>query len=111
MAVKDYYKIIFIILTELFDCKESGKRINTDNINAERFNIETSYYISIIADLLYDGYIRGIKIHVTKSGRFISGFEDMEITRAGIDYLNENSVMKKVYKHLKELRDWMSVIK
>ena len=110
MAVKDYYKIIYIILSELFDCKETGKRLNVENVSPERFGIESSYLISIINDLLQEGHIRGVKVHVTKSGRFISGYENMEITRQGIDYLSNNTMMKKIYRNIKELRDWFPII-
>lgn len=111
MSTKDYNKIVFAILQELFSSKEEGHRIDIRAIGAERFNISPSYLISILSDLMNEGYIRGFKIIETKSGRIVDGYGKTEITMKGIEYLQENSIMKKVYKSLKELRDWFPIIK
>lgn len=111
MSTKDYYKIVFAILRELFCCKEEGKRVDIRTISADRFDIAPSYLISILSDMLDEGYIRGFEIIETKTGRIVDGYGNTEITMKGIEYLQENTIMKKIYKNLKEFRDWIPVIK
>ena len=39
MANDDYFKILYIILTELYEAKKQGKKINLDDISPQRFKI------------------------------------------------------------------------
>lgn len=109
MAKDDMRKILYIILTELYESKKNGKRIDLDIINPERFKINESYWLDIIEEASSHGWIKGIMIKQTKTGRIVSGMEDMEITFDGVTYLSENSTMKKVYEALKEVKDWTSI--
>lgn len=105
MAKDDIFRIIYVILKELYENKKDGKRTPIGNISAERFNIPYSYWLDIISELSENEYVSGVKIVQTKTGRIICGLEDMDITLKGIEYLEENSMMKKVYNFLKDVKD------
>ena len=105
MAKDDIFRIIYIILKELYENKKDGKRTPKEYISAERFNIPDSYWLDIISELIKNEYIKGVKVFHTKTGRLISGIEEIDITLKGIEYLQENSMMKKVYNFLKDVKD------
>ena len=106
MAKDDIFKIIFSILTELYACKKQGCKVDLQDISAKRFGINESYLLDILFELLQEGYIKGFSVRTTKgTGRCVCGLEDVDITLKGIEYLQENSTMKKVYEKLKEVKD------
>lgn len=110
MAKDDFFRLVFIILTELYEAKKQGSRINVEAISSKRFHISDSYWLDILSELQSEGYVRGLLIGKTKTGRIVSGLEDIDITMKGIEYLQENSKMKKVYEALKEAKDWVPFI-
>ena len=107
MAKDDIFKIIYILLTELYESKKQGCKVNLQDISPERFGINASYFMDILCELLQEGYIKGLKVRESKTGRIVSGMSDIDITLKGIEYLQDNSQMKKVFNILKEVKDWM----
>lgn len=107
MAKDDFFRLVYIILKELYECKKQGCRVDADAISAERFGIPESYLLDILYELLKKGYIRGVLMRETKGGGkyAVAGLEDIDITIDGIEYLQENSMMKKVYNALKDLKN------
>lgn len=62
--------------------------------------------------LLEDGYIKGVSLSPTIQGpTIINNIQDTYATSAGLQYLVENSMMKKVYNVSKEVRDWIPLFK
>ena len=109
MAKDDYFKIVYAILTELYEAKKSGKKVALDAIHPERFGIVFGYWADIMEELLEAGYISGFSVSITKTGRYFSSdwYETIKITMAGIQYLQDNSKMKQMYDMAKEVRDWI----
>ena len=105
MARDDMFKIIYVVLTELYEAKKAGKKIDKETISSERLGIPSGYLADIIIELIDNGYVKGISYRKTKSGRIFSSIEDMSITLAGVEYLQENSMMKKVHEALKNVKD------
>lgn len=105
MAKDNYFKIVYVILTELYESTKAGERVDLQNISAERFQIKSGYLLAILAELLDNGYIKGLIIRDTKTGRVVSNLEEINITMKGIEYLQENSTMKKVTEALKNVKD------
>lgn len=105
MAKDDIFRIIYVILKELYENKKEGIRTPRDHISAERFDIPDSYWLDIICELIKNDYVSGVKITNTKTGRIIGGLDDIDITLKGIEYLQENSMMKKVCDFLKGVKD------
>ena len=94
-------KIIYSILTEI---KKGENRPHWGD-----YGIEKEEFANIIEMMEGEGLIKnssvirgglGNKAHVI----FI---KDAKITMKGLDYLEENSIWKKTYKGLKEVREWL----
>lgn len=109
MANDDYFKILFIILNELYGCLKEGKKVNLNDIAPSVLKIPDPYWLNIVKTACERGYISGPIFRKTKAGLIAGGLEDMEITMEGIEYLKENAQMKKVYAVLKEVKDWIPV--
>ena len=109
MAKDDYFKLVYAILTELYECKKSGTKVPLDAIHPERFGIPVSNWLDIMEELLDAGYISGFAVHTTKTGRYLSSdwLDSVKITMSGIAYLQDNSKMKQMYELAKEVRDWI----
>lgn len=45
MAKDDYFKLVYAILTELYECKKSGTKVPPDAIHPVRFGIPVSYWL------------------------------------------------------------------
>ena len=105
MAKDDTFKIIYTILKELYEHKKEGTQTPLEDIGPERLCIPVPYWVSIICDLIDEAYISGAKYRKTKTGKALTGLDDIEITLKGVEYLQENSMMKKVYSALKEIKD------
>lgn len=105
MAKDDIFKIIYVILTELYEAKKAGEKVDLEAVSSERLGVPSGYLTDIIIELIDNGYIRDVSYRVTKSGRVFHGLGDMTITLAGIEYLRENSMMKKVHETLKNVKD------
>lgn len=105
MAKDDMFKIIYIILKELYEHMKDGTRVPFCDISPERFQITEGYWVTIICELEEQGYISGIKARNTKTGRVVGGVDDINITLKGAEYLQENSTMKKVHDVLKGIKD------
>lgn len=106
MAKDDFFRIVYVILSELYGHLKDGTKANLEDIGPKRFNISDGYLLVIIDWLSTNGYVSGVRIRKTKTGRAVGDMEDIMITPDGIKYLQENSTMKKVYRVLKEVRDW-----
>lgn len=107
MARDDHFKIIYVILTELYECKKANCPINMAVISPQRFQIQDGYLLDILSDLLEEGYVKGFDIINTKTGRCVLSIEDIKSTMKGTEYLQDNSKMKQVYSVLKEVKDWV----
>ena len=56
--------------------------------------------------MMYDvGYIKGVEITEYISGEKEIYCEDIQITLKGLEYLQENSIMQRIYKTAKGVKD------
>lgn len=107
MAKDDYFKIVYVILEELYGCRKANQRIDLEAISPKRFGIEAGYLLSILEELLETGYAKGFIVKHSKTGKYVMNLEEIEITMNGIEYLQENSKMKQIYKMAKEIKDFI----
>lgn len=105
MAKDDIFKLVYVILTELYEAKKAGEKVDVEAISSERLGIPSGYLADIIVELIDKGYVKGISYRETKSGRIFSPIEEMSITLEGVEFLQENSMMKKVHEALKNIKD------
>ena len=103
MPRDDYFRLVFKILSELYTTLKAGERIDVAKLTDEAFKIPQAYWAEIMCNLLSDGYVKGYSVRGYLSGMAITGLEDIQITPKGIEYLQENNMMQKVFKYLKEI--------
>lgn len=100
----DNFKAVYQILSALeksMDCEELDLEAidhNSLGVSKERW----SRYIEMMLDV---GYIKGATIKKDISGRTRVECHDMRITLKGLEYLQENSVMRKMYNAAKGIID------
>lgn len=103
MAKDDYHVVVCRLLTILYGYFKTGERVDGSVLTAAAFGIPEGYFVNVIEALLQQGFVTGAEIII------IGGIEsvkltNLKITPAGIEYLSENSMMKKAVKFLKEAK-------
>lgn len=62
-------------------------------------------YLEMMADI---GYIKGIRVYKDITGETVVDNDDIRITLKGLEYLTENSIMQRIYKATKGIKDIIS---
>ena len=86
------------------------REVNDGNIpSAEDYGLSKEEYWSIIEAAQDDGLIKGaIFSRRGQSSKILCGFLDgVQLTVKGMEYLDNHAPAMKLYKGLKELRDWL----
>lgn len=99
MAQDDFLIIVYKFLKRLYSDLKSGTQSDLAEIVSDKqmFPINDSYWAAILEDLTKKGYIQGASVQrLSKENvRIISG-NDFRITMDGVEYLTENSTMRKI---------------
>lgn len=113
MARDDYYVIVYKILSYLYQCLKLGKKIDEKCIDNDNkyISINLDYWKYIIVKLIDEEYISNVQYDRTWCGEIIiSNLDQAQITPKGIEYLDDNSLMEKAKKFLKETKEIMPFI-
>lgn len=105
MAKDDYYVIVYAILKYLYDCLKTDDKVDFRVIEAATFDIPFNYWCYIIESMQNMNLIDGLAMVDTKDGRLIQHRGRTRITPDGIAYLFENSMIQKVKRTLKDVKD------
>ena len=103
----DNFKCIYKILRALekaMDYPEfelSQIDYNKLEISKERW----ARHLEMMADI---GYIKGIRVYKDITGETVVDNDDIRITLKGLEYLTENSIMQRIYKATKGIKDIIS---
>ena len=102
MSRTDYHVVVCRLLKYLYDCLRKAKPVNVDCMTPEYFKVEESYWTYILRHLIEDGYIEGAILFpvLGQQEPVIKITNRINITPKGIEYLDENSVMKKAKEFL-----------
>jgi len=107
MKKNDYFVIVYRILTHLYDCFQAGKWADLNMISSKTLQINNGYLVNIIESMLHEGYIRSyiIDANFMPSLNVTPGVKinNLKITQKGIEYLQEDHMMEKAEKALKEV--------
>lgn len=76
-----------------------------DDISAARLNISENRRMALLKMLLDSGYVKGFSIEEDIMGAYLLSKGRPRITLKGLEYLNENSLMKKAYKLAKGIKE------
>ncbi len=108
MSKDDYHVLAYRILAYLYECLKQGMRPSTDYLSCDTkaFPVGESYWNYVLIHLLEEGYVEGFfTVPILRGEHGIKGMENIQITPKGIEYLQDNSKMKKVREFLKGLKE------
>jgi len=109
MAKNDYFVLAYRVLSYLYACLKEGEPADWEylNYNTKDFPIGEEYFRYLLEHLLLDEYIEGIVL-ISRVGTKAKGIKETDgisITPKGIEYLQENSTMKKAAEFLKSVKE------
>lgn len=112
MAQDDMYVVMYKILAYLYDCLKKGvapveKHYSHDG---DVLHIPYRYWCRIMQELVSHGYINGVLIVEDMAGDPIIADCDPCITMEGVEFLQENSTMRKALKFLQETKSALPFI-
>lgn len=113
MARDDYFVIAAKILDYLYRCLKKGIAPDPEQLSPDALEINESYWSYIFSNLMESGYIIGVtsKRLLGNADRQVKiQYNRIQITPAGIEYLMENSTMKKALETLQTIKDLIPFI-
>lgn len=91
----DDFRIIYRILKFLRDSMDF-EEFDSDGFTAERFKTNPNRFAALLVQLQDSGYIQGLTVkRYIRQEPFIKAPVAPKITLKGLEYLSENSMMKK----------------
>ena len=109
MAKDDYFVLVYKLLTILYTTLKNGKVVTDSELKELSEGLPLDYWEYILKSLSEDGYITGVKPISSLSGNSIQ-ITTLQITPKGIEYLQDNSKMKKAKEVLKNIPQWIALI-
>lgn len=100
----DNFAAIYKILNALEKSMDYDE-LDADAIAAERLGITENRRRAILKMLADSGYIEGVNFRFTVDGALSGGMNRPRITLKGLEYLEENSLMKRAYNVAKGIKD------
>ena len=105
----DNFKLIYKILSSLEEAMDQEK-FNADCISPQVLGITQERWNKYMIMLDKAGYIEGIKVTRFVNGSISLKCDDVSITIKGLEYLAENSLMKKAYNIAKGIKEVIPVL-
>jgi hypothetical protein len=100
----DNFKIIYKLL-RLLEAAMDYEEFDKNAFSAERFKISEARWIRLLEMVAKNGYIEGFSIRRGNDGHIVKSESSPQITLKGLEYLQENSLMKKAANLAKGISD------
>ena len=100
----DIFKTIYKILSTL-EAALDLPAFNMELISPERLGISKERWLRYMEMLIDEGYIKGIAVMRDITGERYSKGNDPRITLKGLEYLQENTIMQRIYMAAKGIAD------
>ena len=100
----DNVKAVYKILSALEKAMDFPE-FDIEQISAAKLGVSQerwSRYIEMMADV---GYIKGVRVYEDLTGEMTVEDEGIRITLKGLEYLQENPTMKRIYRTLKGVKE------
>lgn len=94
----DNFRIIFILLSTLEKAMDYPS-FDVSQISAKRLGISEERWARYIEMLSDEGYIKGVNIQGFLDGGMGVNVDSIRITLKGLEYLEENTIMKQIQKN------------
>ena len=99
----EYLPIVYVILKSIDESFENDNFSLENTLNHNKFKISEKRLFAILEDLISYGYITGISIKFTLSQNTNVSINRPRLTLLGIEYLENNTAMKRAYKKAIEI--------
>lgn len=112
MAQDDMHVVMYKVLAYLYDCMKRGERPVERHLahDGDVLSIPYPYWAAIMRELVENGYVRGVTIVSEWGGGTIAKLVEPSITLAGVEFLRENSAMRRALEFLKETKSALPFI-
>lgn len=102
----EYFSAVYKILKAIYHSMDY-EEFDENSISPETLNVTLPKWEAIMRELVEQGYIKGVAL-VPIAGRE-KGVKLIRptLTMKGVEYLEENSMMKKAHNFLKGIKDIM----
>lgn len=114
MAKDDYFALVYRVLAYLYACMKQQILFEKDTFQAavKKHVKSEEYFADVLRRMQQDGLITGLSFRKAwgREWLLLSDVEDAEITSKGIEYLEENSAMKRVGESLKLLPELIGTL-
>ncbi len=108
MSKDDYHVIVYYLLSYLYYCIKRRIQPEDRYLNLEEYpvQINEAYLAFIYSVLMRKGFITGVGSAVTGLGKntvqVVMSYQNAQITSDGIEYLQYNSTMSKIWDDIQE---------
>ena len=104
MIFMDNFKAVYRILSALEKAMDYPQ-FDTDQIGHDALGVTQERWCRYMETMADVGYIKGVESHRFITGETSVDARDIRITLKGLEYLQENSIMQKLYKAAKGIAD------
>lgn len=104
MAQDDMFVVMYRIIAYLYDCMKNGEDPDIMQYGFTATGIPEPYWNKVMKQLVDHGLIDGVLVITTGSGELIVTPTDPTVTMEGVQFAQENSMMAKAAKFLKDAK-------
>ena len=100
----DNFKAVYNILSALEKAMDLTE-FDIGQIGADKLDVSKerwARYIEMMSDV---GYIKGVRVYEDVTGETCIEDDGIRITLKGLEYLQENGIMKRLYKAAKGIKE------
>ena len=110
---QSYEKTACKILRYLNDCYEYGVFPSKDSLNHQKLRITQLTFYQTMEMMVDDDYDKGVVFSDTIPPELstMNSPDNWRITSKGIEYFKENKLIRKAYRELEKIRDWIPIVK
>lgn len=100
----DNFKAVYKILSTLEKAMDYPE-FDINLISAEKLGISKERWCRYIEMMADTGYIKGIEMYIDITGELNVDAKEMRITLKGLEYLQENTIMQRMYQMAKGIKE------
>lgn len=103
MAADDMHVVMYKILAYLYRCMKDGEKPERRMFDFDAMGINKPYWECIVAELVRRDLVKGIDIMSTSLYDSVA-IRNPRITMEGVEFLMENSMMRKAFEFLRDTK-------
>jgi len=100
----DNFKTVYRILNFLKK-SELNDEFDDESFTSEYFGLTDRQWASTLERIIDDGHVKGVSIRFGADGYAVISISNPRITTKGLEYLVENSLMRKAARLVKGIRE------